>query len=315
MFMEKMLLTSPVVSLYEGEGGDAGGLAAAAAAAAAAANLSGGGDAAAAAAAAAVTAAAKIASGDPNAPVAGDPAARFNQDQLNKIVQDRLAKDRKQNTAKYHVLETSYQELLANQSLGDEERGKLEGQLEDLRKQHRTKEEQAKHDRLALQDQFEVQLTESKKQAAHWENEYRTSTITRSLMDAAVTHDAFMAEQVVTILRDHTKLVEPVDENGKALKGAPLAAMVDLPDTDVDTGKPIVTQRTPAEAVKRLKELQPNLFKANVVSGVGGNSSTGGVTPGADGKLDASRLTTEQFMEIYKKDPTKLGLRSGRRHV
>jgi hypothetical protein len=312
MFMETMLLTSPVVSLYEGEGGDAAGLAAAAAAAAAKlAGGDGGGDDAAAAAAAA--AAAK--NNDPNAPIGGDPAARFNQDQVNKIVQDRLAKDRKQNTTKYHALETSYQELLANQSLGDEERTKLEGQLEDLRKQHRTKEEQAKHDRLALQDQFEVKLAEATQQAEHWETQYRTSTVTRSLMDAAVTHDAFMPEQVVTILRDHTKLVEPVDENGKVIKGAPLAAMVDLPDTDVDTGKPIVTQRTPAEAVTRLKELQPNLFKANVVSGVGGNSSTGGVTPGADGKLDASGLTTAQFMELYKKDPTKLGLRSGRHHV
>jgi hypothetical protein len=297
--MLKLLLTSPVVSLYEGEGGDI----AAAAAAAAAKLAAGGGD-----------GAGDGAGGGANDDaVHGDPDARFNQDQLNKIVQDRLAKDRKKNVEKYKTLEGSYQDLLANNTLGDEERGKLESQLEDLRKQHRTKEEQAKHERLALQDNFETQLAEAKKNAAHWEGEYRTSTINRSLMDAAVKNDAFMPQQVVTLLRDCTKLVEPVDENGKVVPGAPLAPMVDLQDTDVDTGKPIITQRTPAEAVTRLKELQPNLFKANVVSGVGGNSSTGGVTPGADGKLDASGLTTAQFMEQYRKDPTKLGLRASRR--
>lgn len=298
--MLKSLLMSPVVSLYEGEGDVA------AAAAAAAANLAanggdGGGD-------------GGDGGGDTGVPaINGDPDARFNQDQLNKIVQDRLAKDRKKNVEKYKTLEGSYQDLLANKALGEEDRTKLEGQLEDLRKQHRTKEEQAKHERLALQDDFETQLAEAKKNAAHWEGEYRTSTINRSLMDAAVKNDAFMPQQVVTLLREHTKLVEPVDENGKAVTGAALAPMVDLPDTDVDSGKPIITQRTPAEAVTRLKELQPNLFKANVVSGVGGNSSTGGVTPGANGMLDASGLTTAQWMEQYKKDPTKLGLRASQR--
>jgi hypothetical protein len=303
MFMEKMLLTSPVVSLYEGDGDLA------AAAKAAAANLAAGG--------AGTSDGDGAGDGDGSAggadAVNGDPDARFNQDQLNRIVQDRLAKDRKKNVEKYKTLEGSYQDLLANKTLGEEDRTKLEGQLEDLRKQHRTKEEQAKHERLELQGNFEVQLAEAKKSAQHWEDEYRTSTINRSLMDAAVKNDAFMPQQVVTLLREHTKLVEPVDENGKVVPGAALAAMVDLQDTDVDTGKPIITQRTPAEAVTRMKELQPNLFKANVVSGVGGNSSTGGVTPGADGKLDASGLSTAQFMEQYKKDPTKLGLRASRR--
>jgi hypothetical protein len=88
--------------------------------------------------------------------------------------------------------------------------------------------------------------------------------------------------------------------------------MVDLPDVDADTGQAIMTQRTPDEAVERLKELQPNLFKANVVSGVGGNSATGGVAPGADGSVDVSRLTTAQYIELYKKDPAKVGIRPRR---
>jgi hypothetical protein len=131
-------------------------------------------------------------------------------------------------------------------------------------------------------------------------------------MDAATKHDAFMPSQVVTILREYTKLVKPVDESGKVVDGAALQPVVDLPDVDADSGNSIITQRTPEEAVARLKELQPNLFKANVVSGVGGNSSTGGVQPGKDGKLDVSQLSTAQFMELYRKDPTLVGARKRR---
>lgn len=257
--------------------------------------------------------AAQQAKDDPNEPIGGDPNARFSQEQVNKIVQDRLAKERKRQTDQYQKLESSYQELLGNQTLSDEERNRLQQQLEDLRKQHRTKEEQAKHEKRQLQEQYEQRLKEFQEKAVYWENEYRTSTVTRSLMDAAVKNDAFMPQQVVTILREYTKLVQPVDENGKTKPGSALTPVVDLPDVDADTGKSIITQRTPEEAVTRLKELQPNLFKANVVSGVGGNSTTGGVSPGADGRVDAQELTTEQFMKLYKEDPSKLGLRSRRR--
>ena len=250
---------------------------------------------------------------DPNAPVGGDPNARFSQDQVNKIVQDRLAKERKRQQDQYQKLESSYQELLGNQTLSDEERNRLQQQLEDIRKQHRTKEEQAKHEKRQLQEQYESRLKEFQEKAVYWESEYRTSTVNRSLMDAAVKNDAFMPQQVVTILREYTKLVQPVDENGKTKPGSALTPVVDLPDVDADTGKSIITQRTPEEAVARLKELQPNLFKANVVSGVGGNSTTGGVMPGADGRVDAQELSTEQFMKLYKEDPSKLGLRSRRR--
>lgn len=298
--MENLFLTNPVVSLYDGETlgdstPDPNALAQTAADAAAK-----------------LKQAQVPVKGTPNEPVSGDPNARFNQDQVNKFIQDRLAKVHKSNTEKYQSLEGTYQELLANQSLGDEERTKLEDQLEDLRKQNRTKEEQAKHEKRQIQDEYETKLETAEKQATYWENEYRTSTVDRALMDAAIKNDAYLPDQVVTILRGNTKLVEPVDENGKTITGVALVPMIDLPDIDVETGMSIITQRTPDGAVARLTELQPNLFKGNVASGIGGNSSTGGVTPGADGKLDVSNMTTEQYMEQRKKDRTRVGLRSRR---
>lgn len=295
---------NPVISLYENDGD--GGVPPA----------DGVGDLAAAASAAnAALEAQKLqAAQNPDAPIAGEPDARFNQEQVNKIIQDRLAKERKRNTESYKKLETSYQELLGNQTLSEEERNRLEQQLDDIRKQHRTKEEQAKHEKRQLQEQYETQLVEYQDKAKFWENEYRTSTVNRSLLDAAVKNDAFKPAQVVTILKEHTKLVQPVDENGKIIEGAALTPMVDLPDVDADTNKPIITQRTPEQAVQRLTELEPNLFKPNVAAGVGGNSTTGGMIPGADGEVDASQLTTEQFMKLYKENPSKLKLRGRRRY-
>lgn len=249
---------------------------------------------------------------DPNTPVGGDPNARFDQEQVNKIVQDRLAKERKKQQEQFKQLERSYQDVLATQTLDQEQREALEQQLEDLRRQHRTKEEQAKHEKKQLQEQYQQELKDWQDRAVKWENEYKSFVVEKSLMDAAVSHDAFLPQQIQDVLIKHTKLVEATDESGQAT--GKLVPMVDLPDVDADTGKPIITQRTPQEAVERLKELQPNLFKSNVVSGVGGNSSTGGVQPGADGNIDMKQLTPEQFMKLYKEDPSKLGLKGRRRY-
>ncbi len=300
MFQKEVFQATPVISLYDGEYSDED---LASAAAEAAAELTASKRAAEAAAAAA---------NNPDSPLAGDPNARFNTEQVNKIVQERLAKERKRQTEENKKLQSKLEEVLATQSLTEEERASLQSTIEDMRKQSRTKEEQAKHEKRQLQEEYENRLKDAVDKAGYWEAEYRSQTIKRSLMDAAVKHDAFMPTQVVTILKEYTKLVKPVDEAGKPVEGASLEPMVDLPDIDAEDGKAIITQRSPDEAVARLKELQPNLFKANVVSGVGGNSSTGGVTPGRDGKVDVSQLSTAQFMELYKKNPELVGARKRR---
>jgi hypothetical protein len=294
----KELQVRPVISLFDG-GDDAAAAAAAADAAAALATADKKAQAEAAAAAAAAD--------DPNTPISGDPDARFTQDQLNKVVQDRLAKQAKRQAVENSKMEAKLQEVLATQSLSEEEKVSLQNAIDNLQKQNRTKEEQAKHEKKLLSEQYENQLKEAMIRGDYWEKEYRSATVNRALADAATKQDAFMPSQVVTILKEYTKLVKPVDADKKPVEGAALQPMVELPgDVDAD-GKPIETQRTPEEAVTRLKELQPNLFKANVVSGVGGNSSTGGVAPGQGGEVDVSQLTTEQFMELYKKDPKLVG--------
>ena len=239
----------------------------------------------------------------------GDNQRTFSQDDVNRIVEERLARDRKKNEEKYRDLEGRYSTLLENSNLSEEERGKLEEDLEDVRKRLRTKEEEAKHQMKQAQEQHETQLTEARNAAKVWETRFHESSIQRSLQDAAVANDAYNPRQVIDLLKPMTKLKPKVDENtGKEIDG--FETVIDFPDRD-DKGKTVITQRTPDETVKRMKELAEyaNLFKVNVVSGVGANSATGGISPGANGRIDVRRLTPEQYRKIRKEKPELLGLR------
>jgi DNA gyrase/topoisomerase IV subunit A len=241
----------------------------------------------------------------------GDKAKTFSQTEVNRIVEERLARDRKKNEEtkanEYRELEGRYTELLDNQNLSEEERTKTVDRLENVRKQLRTKDEDAKHEAKKVQDIHETELTDIKAKAELWEKRFYDSSIERALQDAAVAHDSYNANQVVTLLRPYTKLTPQVDVAGKET-GA-FETVIDFPDHD-DKGVEVITQRTPKDTVKRMKELPDyqNLFKSNVVSGVGANSATGGISPGVNGLVDVSTLTAEQYAHLRKTNPASLGL-------
>jgi len=205
-------------------------------------------------------------------------------------------------------LETRYSELLETENLGEEQRAKLNGHLEDVRKKLRTKEEEAARERKQLTDEYDGKLENATKAASVWENRFRESSISRSLQDAASSNDAWESEQMITILRPWTKLVEVVDEITNEPTGD-YNTVIDFPDLD-EKGIQIVTQRTPDETVKRMKEIgkYANLFRSNVVSGIGAHPATGGITPGTNGRIDVRNLTTEQYAKIRKENPAALGL-------
>ena len=138
--------------------------------------------------------------------------------------------------------------------------------------------------------------------------------LSAALLDAAVSGDAFNTDTLAAVLRPMTSLSEIMDE--KTGKGTGrFRPTVEFPDTDPNTGEPIVVKHTPQSAVKRMKELPKyvNLFKSGVVGGAGANA--GGLTPGSDGKFDVRAATADMatYMAIRASDPAKLGLRPSRR--
>jgi hypothetical protein len=229
----------------------------------------------------------------------------FTQDEVNKF----LADERRKTTQKYTQLEGAYKEALANQNLTQEQRVQLEEKLEDLQKTFRTKEEQLKHEQKAFEERYTKELTGWKDSAQAWEARFKNTMLEQKLQDAAVKHDAHNPNVLTTLLKTMSKVVEKTDDQGKGT--GEWQTIVDLTDVDAKTGEMIVTRRTPEDAVKRMKELPEygGLFSSNVVSGIGAGTAPGGNRTGA---VDPGKLTTEQYMEMRRKDPSKLGLPSRR---
>lgn len=249
------------------------------------------------------------------AALAANEPKTFTQDEVNKI----MAADKRKHQEVLVKTEQSYKELLAsNKSLTEKERATLEENLATVQGQLRTKEETAKMEKRQLEEQLTGKIKEHETRAVEWETRYKTETVSRSLQDAAIKADAFQAGQIVALLTPMTRLVEMIDEKTNKSTGK-FRPVVDFPDVDSD-GNPTITVRTPEEAVKRMKDLPEtygNLFKSNVVSGIGSNSSTG-IPTGANGKVNVKNLTPDQFRDLLKTNPAALGLnpkhqRSGRR--
>jgi hypothetical protein len=234
----------------------------------------------------------------------------FNQDDVNTF----LADDRRKHGEKYRKLEGAYEEMLADKTLASEQRGKLESELQDLQKSFRTKEQQAEYERKQEQQRFKTEVTGYKDSAIKWERMYKDSVIERSLQDAAIAAESFNPSQIVGLLRPMTQMRPATDEDGGEIEDQ-MNPMIDFPDIDEKTGDRIVTLRTPQQAVQRMKEMPEhygNLFRANVVSGIGSGAATGGVTSGEGGRIDVTKLTSEQYRKLREDNPEALGLRQRR---
>jgi len=237
----------------------------------------------------------------------GDDEKTFTQEDLNKF----LAEDRRKHQKKVDTLEKQYETLLNNQSLSEQERQELEASREEMRSQFQTKEQKLIADRKKVESELSEKLKAATEKADTTWKMYEGETIQRSLLDAAAKHEAFNPQQLTTMMRNQSKLVEQKNEKGKPT--GQFTVMVELADQDAESGDPITTIRTPDDAVKRMKELPSlygNLFKTGVVSGLGGSSATGGMAPGSNGKLSRdqiAKLSPTEYRKIRADNPELLG--------
>jgi len=253
------------------------------------------------------------ANGDPAAAAAAAAAAAgtdtgskgggrvFTQEEVNKFMAEDKRKYKSQIdevSKQKQELESRLKELSQDRSLSDEQRQEMVKKLEDLRKTFHTEKQEIEYERKQLEEKLTQEADEAKKKAEHWESLYRSEKVNRTLQDAAGSADAFNPNQIVGLLRPMTELKD-MDGN--------LVPMIDFPDVDEKTGEEIKTLRTPADAVKRMRELPKiygNLFKSNVVSGVGAGQGQG--TPTSS--IDPRELTPEQYRKMRKENPELLGL-------
>lgn len=241
---------------------------------------------------------------------AADVARKSNEKTFSQTdVNTYLAEDRRKHQEKITKLEASYKQILTDTNLQKEQRVKLEAELADVQKMNRTKEQQAEYDRKQERERFTTEVEDLKESAEKWEDLYKSSVIDRSLQDAALAQDAFNPTQIMGLLRPMTRMQEQTDDNGDSL--GQFSPVIDFLDVNETNGEQETTLRTPEEAVQRMKELPQfygNLFRSNVVSGVGSGSATGGVKSG-EGRIDPTKLTAEQYRKVRKENPEALGLK------
>jgi hypothetical protein len=228
--------------------------------------------------------------GDAGGSAEGQGSAKaFTQDDINRV----LAEDRRKHAQKMAALEAKIGDLTKNSQMTQQQRDELETSVEDMKKQFQTKEQLAAQEKMKLEGQYKTKLTETEDRAKLYETKFIDSTIHRSLADAAMANEAFNVQQVIALLRPKTKLLNDVP-------------VVDFDDVNVETGEAIVTQLSPMDAVKRMRELanvHGNLFKSNVVTGVGASNGSA-----QQGKVDVRKLSPQQYAKLRKENPSALGL-------
>lgn len=236
----------------------------------------------------------------------------LTQEELNAMMAENKKNTRKeleQKTAALKKAEQMYESLLAKHNLSDQERATLEQNLEAVKGELRTKEENAKIEKRRLEESLTKQIKTLEQRYQDLESKYKSETIRRSWHDAFA-DDAHNKKLAVDLMFPSSKLVEEVDETSKPTGRHKV--VVELQDVDSD-GNPTISTYTPEEAVKRMKELPDlygGLFKSNLVSGVGG-SNYHGAGDGSDG-VDLKKLARDnpaKFRELMKQRPELFGLR------
>lgn len=274
----KNVWTRPLLAMYEGdEGGDAGGDAgaAAAAAAAAAADQNKGGN-------------------------KGNAPRVFTQEDVNKF----LADDRRKHAERYSSLEKSYTDALADQNLSKQAREELEQRLETIQAQSRTKEQNLELELNKTREKFKKEFESTAQERDSWKTRYESAEINRALSDAAQAGRAIRNNQVVTLLRGHTKMTEVLDVNGKPT--GEYAPRIHMETVDPKTKERVMSVFTADEAIawmKEQKEEYGNLFESEVSGGLGGRNTTAGASAGKNGKVDLSSLTPAEFRKLRKENP------------
>lgn len=234
--------------------------------------------------AAATQAAADAAAATAAAAAAAQKGKTFTQDEINRL----MAEERRKNQAILTKAEQNYTAQLANFKGSDEDKARLQEELDNLQAQSRTKEEQAKIELARASDAHSRAMKAEKDRADRYEKMYTESTIARELTDAAAAAGAFSPSQVVTILRGNTKLTS----DGKVV--------VDFIDKAVDGGEPVAKQFSPKDMVARMMELPDdfgNLFRSTNTGGLGGSGS-GSAPLGTNGKVDLNKIDGKRYLEL-----------------
>lgn len=189
----------------------------------------------------------------------------FTQDQLNKIIQERVSKEKEVQKE----LLTKLSELEQGKSLSDEERGKLQKRIEELKNEFLSVEEKAEKEKKHWEEKYTKETSNLTKDRDKWHNEYVNFRIEKELTEAAVANDAITPHQLVKLLRADTKMKDVIDEKGNPTGFFEVRVAISQEKED---GTQYTVELSPAQAMAKLREMPNhwgNQFSAKSVDGSG----------------------------------------------
>lgn len=202
----------------------------------------------------------------PPAPPA-PPEPTYKKADVEKMVQDRI---RKANEEKEGLL-VKLQDAVKTK----EERDQVTAQLEEVRTQLKTKEEQAADAVKRAKSEREAELKLANEKAQRYKEKYERDAVQRSLLDAAVEHKAHRPQQLVDLLGGRARVAEKLDKEGKPTGEDEVRVKVNV----TKDKKLVEMDLTPAEAIKAMKDdvaNHGNLFASTMVGGIGSAGPTNG---------------------------------------
>ena len=218
------------------------------------------------------------------------------QKHVDKIVEKRVAKmkDEQQKTI------NQLNQIKKTKDLTEGERDKLQERINSLEQSVMTKEEIAARNKKEADVKHETELQSLTTERDTWKSRYESSTIERSILDAAANksdgNPAINPGQIVTILRENTLLVEDTVDGESTGVFVP---RVKFAGRDSE-GKPMQMDLTVPEAVTEMKKMKSeygNLWESGLTGGVGSNNEPG------TGALSDAVLTSQ---EAYMKDRQRI---------
>lgn len=225
-----------------------------------------------------------------------DTPKTFTQKEVDEIVGRERINLRKKNEELVGQLE----ELKKNVSLSEDEKLALNTRIDELRANYETESDKLKRESKAKEENFNTQVKTLTTERDTWKTRYSQATIARAITDAAVAHNAISAEDMTILLKDNTRLVEVVDDEGKPTGS--FEVKTEFRDK-TDKGEEKVFLLTPGEAVERMKKNTSrygHYFKNDQAGGTGGAVGGSGKKKQYSG-ADIATMTDVEY-QAYRKE-------------
>ena len=214
------------------------------------------------------------------------------QNHINKVVEERVARSKKQNRETIKELQI----LKSTVKMNDDQRKKLELQIDNLDRAHMTEKELSVKQRKADSDKHDKAVTDLSKERDTWKSLFEDSTIQREILDAASSTDtkAYNPSQIVSLLLENTTLVE---ETVDGVNTGKFVTRVKFSGRDSEN-KPLVMDLSVREAVDEMSKMREhtNLFESGLKNGLGKNN-----VPGSSPLSSASYGNQESYRKNREK--------------